>query len=172
MKKLTSIFAVLFLMTLSVNVFAQNSASVSDASATAKIISKITLVNSTPLQFGAIAQTAAGGPVVIGVEGDDADFSGNEGSEIPTSTQSRAKFDVTGDNLTTFSISLPSSTVLKNADESAQMTLDSFTTNGTSTGNIISGNSASFFVGATLHVGASQAVDSYTGSYNVTVQYE
>ena len=55
MKKFAILFAGLFLMTFAFqSVNAQNTASVTDASAAANIIEEISLTNTTPLNFGDI----------------------------------------------------------------------------------------------------------------------
>lgn len=171
MKKLTSIFAVLFLMTLSVNVFAQNSATVSNANASAKIISKITLAQTTPLNFGTIAQTSAAGSVVITPSSDVADYTNYSNGEIPSSTETRALFTVTGEIGATYSILLPTADVtLTRATGSETMTLSDFATVNAASNTLTNGTST-FNVGATLNIGANQVAGTYNGTYAVTVNY-
>jgi hypothetical protein len=170
MKKLTSIFAVLFLMTLSVNVFAQNTATVSNANASAKIISKITLAQTTPLNFGTTAQTALGGTVTLTAASDVATYS-NPDSKINSSTEARALFSVTGETGATYSIVLPTTDVtLTRASGTETMTINGFATEDATT-NTIEGGISSFHVGAVLNVGVNQVPGTYNGTYAVTVNY-
>lgn len=171
MKKLTTLFAVLLFMTISANVMAQNTATVAEATASARIITKITLENSIPLNFGTIAQTVEGGTVTLSPLSDEATYS-NIKSKINSSTETRASFDVTGEAGALFSIILPSSDVtLTRASGTETMTVGDFTTEASLTENTLTSGESSFHVGATLNVIANQVPGNYSGSYAVTVNY-
>jgi len=80
-----------------------------------------------------------------------------------------AAFNVTGQGNATYSITLPASTTVTSGANS--MTVDTFTSNPSGTGTLSAGGSQALTVGATLHVGASQATGTYTGTFSVTVTY-
>lgn len=172
MKKLTALFVVVLAVAFSSNLFAQNTATVGNASASAKIITKITLANATPLNFGIIAQTTAGGTVTLNANSDVAVHS-NTAAEIQSSTEARAIFNVAGEANALYSISLPSSSItLTRASGSETMTVNGFTTDNSTTGSQIEANGTdSFYVGAVLNVGANQVAGTYNGTYSVTVAY-
>lgn len=172
MKKLTALFVVLFAVAFTSNIFAQNSATVADASASAKIITKITLANTTPLNFGTIAQTVAGGTVTLSAISDEASHS-NSAANIQSSTETRAIFNVTGEVSSLYSISLPASNVtLTRTSGSETMTVNGFVTENSLTASQISAaGTDSFHVGAVLNVGANQVAGVYNGTYAVTVSY-
>jgi hypothetical protein len=86
------------------------------------------------------------------------------------STISAAAFDVTGAPNATYSISLPASATIT-APGPITMTVDTFVSNPTPTGTLSGGGSQTLAVGATLQVGANQGQGSYTGTFNVTVNY-
>ena len=80
-------------------------------------------------------------------------------------------FTVTGDtSYPTFSITLPSSAVTITSGANT-MSVDTFTSSPSGSGTLSSGT-LTVTVGATLHVGASQASGSYTGTYTFTVAYQ
>ena len=84
---------------------------------------------------------------------------------------SSAQFIVTGDAGVSYSVTLPADhTVLLVADANT-MELNSFTSSVGATGTL-DGGSQTFTVGATLTVGNSQPAGTYSGSFEVTVNYE
>lgn len=169
MKNITTIIAALFLMTFAINVNAQNSAT-DDATATARIITKITLEKDIDINFGTIAQTTTGGTVTLTAASDEASYS-NTASVIASSTESRAHFNVAGEANATYGITLPSNATLTRTDGSETMIVSNFVT-GTLTGNTLTDGEDDFYVGAKLTVEGNQVPGQYTGSFDVTVTYE
>lgn len=168
MKKLTTIIAAAFLMTLGVNVLAQNTDNV-DANASATIIAPITLTNPQPMNFGKIAKTELGGAVILSPAG-ERDFTGNADALVTVgSLHKNAIFTVVGEANTTFAISFTNGTLEGDGED---MTINAFTTNQSNNANVSTGTGTmSFNVGATLVVGAEQEAGEYTGTYEVTVTY-
>lgn len=172
MKKLL-LFAIVILG-FSAASFAQPGVSIV-ASSTAKIIEPISISNvaSEGLSFGTIAKGTTGGTVSIaGTEaGDRTKLSG--GLTLSTIDEGRsAKFTVSGESNSTFTITLPES---DNVEFGANtMGLSNFRYNGSSsnTGSLtLDGTTLDVYVGATLTIGASQAVGTYSGDFEVTVNY-
>ncbi len=75
---------------------------------------------------------------------------------------------MTGASGATYSITLPSSAILTSGGDT--MTVDTYTDDAGATPTLV-GGSDTFNVGATLHVGATQAAGTYSGTFSVTVHY-
>lgn len=146
--------------------FAQSSAT---ASATVKINKAILLTKDSDMNFGDVyASDLAAGTVVLST----ADTATPTGVLLGTTTPTSAAFTVTGANNKTYAITLPGSVTLSDG-ASHTMTVDAFTSNPNGTGTLSSAGSQTLKVGATLHVGQSQAEGTYTSTapFTVTVGY-
>jgi hypothetical protein len=170
MKKLTVLFAGLFLMTIAVqNVNAQTSATEADVPASALIISPIAItLTNDGLEFGTLVPSGTDGTVTVPPTG------ARSGVDVGFISQedeyASAAFNVTGEANYTFSITLPANINLTNGAET--MVVEDFTASLPLTGNAIASVGTPFTVGATLNVGGSQAAGTYTGEFDVTVDYE
>ncbi|PQV49471.1 uncharacterized protein DUF4402 [Jejuia pallidilutea] len=91
--------------------------------------------------------------------------------------QTAAEFDLTGSPFGGFIITHPSTATLTNTDSgnSETMTVDNFTSNATYSFNTLdfikNDGTYKIYIGGTLNIGAAQAVGSYTGTFEVTVNY-
>jgi hypothetical protein len=125
----------------------------------------ISISNTGSLNFGKAAPTGTAGTVTITAAGArsavNVDLFGG-------GTVGAAGFSVTGYNSQTYAITLPSSATLTSGGNT--MTVDTFTHDAGGSPTLAAG-SDSFNVGATLHVGASQAAGAYTANFTVTVSY-
>ena len=137
-----------------------------NSNADAEIVTPISIAINTHMNFGKMGTTGVAGTVVL----DTASARTPTNVDLLTGgTVSAATFDVTGEGLGTYSITLPASaTLTKGADT---MTVDTFNHDAGGSPALGAGGSDSFNVGATLHVGAAQAVGVYSGSFAVTVNY-
>ncbi len=171
MKNITTIIAALVLTTLSINSFAQSGNSeTAQASASATIIIPINIEQENDLQFGTIAKTTNGGTVTIAPqESLDIDYS-PEDMETSLTARSAAKFNISGEEDATFSISIPETITL--AGQGSNSMIISTTQNLSSSHNTLTGGSVVLYVGGTLTVGEDQAVGLYGSTFNVTVMYE
>jgi hypothetical protein len=167
MKNLIAIFAGLFLMTIAIeNVNAQYNAS-DEASATAVIITPISIVKSADLSFGNIIASATAGTVTV-------DFSNGRtqsgGATFPSvdGTISSAEFVATGFTGALYTITLPVDGAIKLSGTGTDMDLTGFAHNANET---LDGGTETFQVGATLNVNADQAAGTYTGAFDVIVNY-
>ena len=169
MKKLTAIFVVLFAVAFSSNVFAQNTDQAT-STASAKVVSAISIENNRGLLFGDIAYTLGeAGTITIAAQ-DELDINYSvEDMELSTATRQSAKFTITGEADYLFSIVLPATVTLNSASD--EMTIAT-SMNLSETGNELTGGSVELYVGGTLSVDAAQATEQYNGSFNVTVSYE
>jgi uncharacterized protein DUF4402 len=138
--------------------------STASASAQAVIVNPIVIAKNTDLDFGKVAAGTGVGTVVMS----NAGLRTPSGVLLPstTGTVSVATFTVTGDAGASYSLTLPNSTTINSGGDS--MLVNAFTSDSA---NTITGGSVVIHVGATLNVGASQPAGLYTGSFNVTVDY-
>jgi len=137
------------------------------AKAGGSIIDALTIEKTEDLYFGTIVPSATasdtvrintGGELICGASltclGDDA---------------SVAAFSVRGERRFTYSVSLPEQVVLSNGSDT--MTIISLDSSIGSQGTIAPNGRDAFTVGGTLSVAASQAPGDYSGTFNVTVEY-
>ena len=166
MKKMIKLFALAIVMlSFAASTFAQ-----ATATATATIVAPLAINKTADMNFGNIAPGAAAGTVLLSPAG----------ARTPTGvtflpsnpgTVTAASFTVTGLSGATYSITLPgaATTVTSGANT---MTVSTWTSTPTPTGTLTGGTEI-LKVGATLNVGASQAVGSYVSgtAFTVTVNY-
>ncbi len=131
------------------------------------LILPIAIVKLTNLNFGQVAAGASSGTVVVAPAG--ARTAGGGASLGSGALVSAATFTVSGDPLATFSVSLSPSATL--AAGSHVMTVDTFASSPSGSGQLGILGTKALSIGATLHVGALQSTGLYAGSFNVTVAY-
>lgn len=136
--------------------------------AKARILRQITLTNTSDLQFATIISGASASTVAV----DTAGAATCGANLVCTGTTTAANFDIQGTN---------NAVVLVGGDAAVTLTGD---LGGTMTADLIySANSVtltagpgtvggSFQVGGTLNVGANQTSGNYTGTFNVTANYQ
>lgn len=165
MKKSIVILAGLFLMIFSANsVMGQNEQDAT-ANAAANIISPMTITKNVDLNFGNIAAGTSAGTVELGTDGGRTET--NVILPSVEGTVSAAEFTVTGLAGSSYDINLPTTVTITSGANN--MTITTFTEDATKT---LTAGTETFNVGATLNVGAGQAVGSYEGTFDVTVDYE
>ncbi|NCD10870.1 MAG: DUF4402 domain-containing protein [Negativicutes bacterium] len=168
---------ILKFLTLSVAIFAftnisfgQGNTASDNSTVGARIITPIAIENTASLEFGNLLETGSLYTVTL-----DPVTGTTTGASRPSGLEGiiqAASFSVTGELNATYSISVPSEAVtLTNgaAGEANSMTLDNFVPSK-ETGTI-SATGDTFTVGADLTVKASQEAGNYTGTFNVTVNY-
>lgn len=140
----------------------------------AKVIAPISLLNSgsSRLNFGTISRSSTSGTVTVPVTGDRTSTGGV--GVLVSSSFSRAAFTVTGENNSSFNISLPAngSISLTRVGNSDHMPVNDFQSSVGTTSVLSGTGTASFEVGATLTVSGDQAAGDYTGSFPITVAYQ
>jgi hypothetical protein len=83
-----------------------------------------------------------------------------------------ARFDAVSPARNVVKISLPKQAVtLTRVGGTQTMTLDTWSINGATTRNVVAHEEFQFRVAGTLHVAANQAEGVYTGSFDVTINY-
>jgi hypothetical protein len=136
------------------------------ADASATIIMPIAITNTDGLSFGnLIASTSVGTATVSATSTPTISY---DGISAPATEGdiSAATFTVTGFSDSFYDITLPTSTTISNG--SATMTLNAFTHNAS---EVLDGGTETFQVGATLNVAAEQAAGDYSGTFEVSVNY-
>lgn len=159
---------VIAFVSFSATVYSQSTAT---ATASATVITPISISKNTDMSFGNLAvQTATGGTVVLAPAGTRTSTSG---VTLPAAngSVSAATFTVTGSGSSTYIITLPSTVTLTHSGGVEIMSAGSFTSNPSGTGTLSSGTQ-NIAVGATLTIAAGQLAGVYTsGNFNVTVNY-
>lgn len=130
-----------------------------------------TLNNTTALSFGAFT-AGAGGTITVNAAGARM----KTGSVILVNqggTAAAAQFTISGTPSAVFTISLPGDGSVFLSDGAAgTMALNGFVSSPAVTGVLSGGGTQQISVGATLNVGGAQPSGSYSGSFNVTVNYQ
>jgi hypothetical protein len=139
-------------------------AATATGTATAKILRQITLTNTSALQYATIISGATASTVSVSTSG-----AVNCGSGLTcTGTTTAANFDVQG---TSGALVLVGGDASVTLNGSLGGTMTSSLTY--SSANITLGaTGGSFQVGGTLNVGANQTAGDYTGTFNVTANYQ
>jgi len=168
MKKLTIVALALVGLTLGTYAFAAQNSATGTGTANARIITAISIVPGTALNFGDVVPSGAVGTVTVTSAGVR---SSAGGATLGSATGVAAgAFTVNGQASATYAITLPAApaTVTSGANT---MTVDTFTSTPGPTGALSVAGTQALAVGATLNVGVNQAAGSYTGTYQVTVAY-
>jgi hypothetical protein len=138
----------------------------------ATIVAAITIVHTAHLHFGQIVPGTGAGTVVqtaLASPGRTA-----TGCTLGNTTgMTPATFNVTGEPLATYAITLPgdSDVTIDDAGAGDAMAITAFTSSPSGTGTLSAGGAQTFYVGGTLNVGAAQLAGAYTGTFDVTVTY-
>jgi hypothetical protein len=171
MKKISALFAIsIMFAAFSANVFGQSSAT---ATATATIVTPISIANAGDMNFGNIAvSSSAGGTVVLAPAGTRT-TTGSVTLPATTGTFSAAHFNVTGNPNYSYAITLPSTPTTVTYAATNTMTVNVFTSDPTPTGLLDGTGKQTINVGATLNVSAAQAAGTYVSGtpFTVSVNY-
>jgi hypothetical protein len=167
MKKITLVLLFVMLC-FSKLLGAQGTAS---ATVSATIVTPIQIIKNSDIDFGNFATNGGTGTVVLGADNTGArTSSSNISMPNQTGAVNAAGFTVTGEGNAAYSITLPANEVLiYNGIEN--MVVDGFTS---SASNVLSDGKEVIYLGATLHVGAGQAIGSYSSlgsGMEVSVNY-
>ncbi|MDX9946547.1 MAG: DUF4402 domain-containing protein [Bacteroidales bacterium] len=146
---------------------AQSATATSNAAAV--IIAPLSITNTAGLHFGTIMRSATAGTVSIATDGTRSSLGGVTLSALAP-VHSVATFNLEGESGNEVLITLPASTTISNGTQT--MTVDDFVSNPDDANPVTLGGVATVLsVGATLNVAAGQASGAYTGTFDVTVNY-
>jgi hypothetical protein len=138
------------------------------ANATATVVAPLAITKVADLSFGSFSTNAAGQTVTMSPAG----VRSTSGAIAMAGTTTAATFNVVGSGTLTYAITLPSSIEMTTGSGGANetMTVSGFTSNPSGTGTLTAG-AQTLAVGATLTTVAGQAGGVYSGSFNVSVDY-
>jgi hypothetical protein len=174
MKNLKNLFAILLITGLSTSAFAQGGATLTNQTVGAVLIKALTLTKeaNAEMHFGtALINQSSDGTIVLDPSGNSRSFTGGVQQSPVTPIFKMPLFTVTGTAGEGYAITIPNSRVLTHTDLSSTVTVDTWTTNKTSNASILTDGTDTFRVGATLNVLATTKDGVYTGTYDVTVNY-
>ncbi len=152
------------------------SAATEPATATANVITTLTLANTADLSFGDITHNGAIGTVTVAPGGGIS--SGGNATAMGTGTVSAASYNVTGDGNRAYVITLPNSaTISDNTTGLVDITVNAFLDNYGGTAAVpaagaLTGGADTLTVGATLNFVGTEPADTYTGTFDVTINYQ
>jgi hypothetical protein len=138
--------------------------------ASATIITPISIVATAPLSFGVMAQPTAAGTVTVstaGVVTTGGGMVGNTAIAQGSAGPQAGKFRVSGEPGRQFFVTLPLVATVNRSGGGA-MTITLFTV-GALTGSPV--GTLVIAVGGTLAVGGGQPIGTYSGSYQITASY-
>ena len=143
-------------------------ATTATGTATAEVLSSLTVTAVNDLRFGQIAANT-GGTVTV-----NADLSASStGSLVSTGTRGPASFNVLGTPNTMVLVTLPAAPVnLTRVSGTETMSLGAFNTEPNGAFQLSGTGTRTFTVGGTLTVGSNQAAGAYTGTFSVSVEYQ
>ncbi len=172
MKKAILIFsAIVMIAGLSTKTMAQ---ATQTTSAGAKIVKALTIsevVASAGLHFGTMTVPSTAATVILAPAGTVSIGTGTITLLAQAPTAHAASYNVTGDNLATYTITLPSANVTLTSGANT-MTVNTFTCSyGTNASTFSASGTDSFTVGAKLNLASGQVAGTYSGSFDVTVAY-
>ncbi len=147
---------------------AADTTATAEATAYATIVAPLTITETTHLNFGKIVSPTSAITVTLTPAGV---ISSSAGSKYLLGGHQAAQFTVTGAANQNVTITLPDDFTIENGGNS--MTVSSPTSSASNPSAFPLGETgtATFNMGATLAVGASQAQGEYSGTYDVTVSY-
>jgi hypothetical protein len=140
---------------------------------TTTIVRAITLAKNSDLAFGRVVRPSSGTSTVTINEGTgNRTLSGGDGVLL-SSTVSRATYTVGGEGAQGFDINVPSSFSMTRSGgtETITVNLAKTATSDTLSGTLAAAGSATFGVGGNFDVASSTVPGAYSGTFNVTVQY-
>lgn len=133
------------------------------------ILSPIRLSKMADLAFGSVVVPAGqSGKVVMNTSGVR---TGTNVVLSPIAMGNPASFRVLGKPNSTFSVSLPASTILSGPGAS-NMVVNEFTSSPATMGRLGGQGSAALAIGATWRIDANQPMGNYVGNFTVTVNYD
>ncbi len=143
-------------------------ATTATGTATAEVLSSLTVTAVDDLRFGQIAANT-GGTVTV-----NADLTASSGGTlVSTGTRGPASFNVLGTPNTMVVVTLPVAPVnLTRVTGTETMSLGAFNTEPNGAFQLSGTGAGTFTVGGTLTVGNNQVAGAYTGTFSVSVEYQ
>lgn len=145
------------------------SAQATPGTAQTLVLNRLELLNTTPLDFGnLIAGPTAGTATINGTSGARTTTGG---ATAAGGTPGMATFYAAGSVNRIFLVLIPNAPITLTNGSGGTMTVSNWTSNGGVVRFLDSNGISVITIGARLNVGASQAPGTYTGTFNLTVNY-
>lgn len=143
-------------------------ATTATGTASAEILSSLTVTATGNLQFGQIAANT-GGTITVNADSSTA----SSGSLVSTGTRSPAAFSISGSPNAMVVLTLPSSAVnLTRTGGTETMSLSGFNSNPGGAFQLNASGTGVFNVGGTLTVASGQVAGAYSGTFQVSAEYQ
>jgi hypothetical protein len=140
-----------------------------NAAGVARVILPAQITKLYDLDFGFLTVANAGTAIVSSSTGN---VSTTGGVLFAGGLPHAALFEAVSPSKTVVHIRLPKKAeTLTRVGGTETMSVDGWTLNGAETRNVVAHETFEFAIGATLHVGAGQAEGIYSGSFDVTIDY-
>ena len=172
MKKVTLILAAIVMIASANTTNAQSTpvGTSSPTSVSTKIVTALTLTETHAMHFGTMARPTSNSVVLLTPAGTRSVESGAVELLTQAPFASVAAYDVTGDNDASYVINLPINVTLTSGANS--MWVNQFTSSkALNASNLSSNGLDAFTVGASLNMSSGQPAGLYTGTFDVTVNY-
>jgi hypothetical protein len=179
MKKIT-LFTVVVIACFAINITAQSAATVS-SNANASLLVAMSLSEASPLNFGSsLLTSAAGGTIVLPSTSTHREYTGSVATSAATPAPSAAAFNVIGTGLETYAVVLPSlitvwhttiTTGVHTMDINSMTARFNGAVSNATTSTLASNGTDSFTLGATLNIQENQIGGQYSGTFQVSVDY-
>lgn len=153
---------------LSAGIYSANvTAATATANATANVIEPLTITKTVDLNFADISHDGGAGTVTVS---SGSIISATGTAQLLGGTASAAEFDVSGDGTRAYDITFPAaSTTISNGTDS--ITINNFVDSASGSSALL-GGADTFTVGATLNFVGTESSGSYTGTFDVEVNYQ
>lgn len=134
------------------------------------VLSPVSVIKKTDLNFGTVVTAATAGTVVLNPVNGSVTTTG--GLTATGTGAHAAVFTSTGSKNSVVIIRLPTAAVtMKRVGGTQTVTASTWTLDGSANRRIPANQTFDFAVGATLNVGAAQVGGTYVGTFQITVQY-
>jgi hypothetical protein len=140
-----------------------------NATGTARVILPAQINKLFDMDFGFVTVTSAGTAIVDSTTGN---VTTTGGVLFAGGFPHAARFEAVSPSKTIVHIRLPKKpTIVTRVGGTETMSVDTWSLNGVDTRNVVAHETFEFAIGATLHVAAAQAEGTYTGTFDVTIDY-
>lgn len=140
-----------------------------NSTGTANVILPATISKLNDMDFGCVTVTTAGTAIL---DSNTSAVTTTGGVQFAGCLPHAAQFAAVSPSKTVVHIRLPNQpTVLTRVGGTETMTLDTWTINGAQTRNVVAHETFAFQVGGTLHIAANQVEGTYTGTFDVNLNY-
>jgi hypothetical protein len=140
-----------------------------NATSTAKVILPAQITKLFDMDFGFVTVTTAGTAIV---DSNTGNVTTTGGVLFAGGLPHAAQFEAVSPSKTVVHIRLPKkAATVTRVGGTETMTVDTWSLNGVDTRNVVAHETFDFAIGGTLHVAVNQAEGTYTGTFDVTIDY-